>query len=259
MAFGFEFSVVDNELQLGTLVASVLADNPDAAAKAAQRSAAKFADIVKRSLGRTGSFLFQEAKAAFGPSNPLGLAPAQVIDGMREKNYANESAAKMAANPFAKDAKTFSEAVRKNKFVYNKGKQHQRQAGAGFRALMQYRFQGDNQDNVSLDYKKYSLYVGLIPERRGGPKWEAAFDNWQRPGPIGYQGESTRRFLAAIGIYVKRGFAPVRPERNVLGQVEERNKPEDVFAKALIERINKATDNTVTAFFGYDKPKKRRR
>ena len=259
MAFGFEFSVVDNELQLGTMVAAVLAGDPELAAKAAQRSAAKFADIVKRSLGRTGSNLFQEAKAAFSNSNPLGLEPAQTIDAMRAKFYVANPNKQPKFNIFTKEAKTFSEAVRKNKFVYNKGKQHQRVAGAGFGPLMQYRFQGDNQDNVSLDFKKYSMTVGLIPERRGGTKWEAAFDNWQRPGPIGYQGESTRRFLAAIGIYVKGGFAPVRPARNVLGQVKERNNPETLFAAALTERINKATDNTIITYFGTEKTKKRKR
>lgn len=214
---GFSTKVYASEGDdISSLIAQIMADNSLATAQKAAKGAEAFDKIVRRSLGKTGSFLFKKLKGGFKDGS-LGLSPLRTHPAngatMSEmlKRFRPQD---LAGGVKVKPVKT------------------SRQPGGKFAALMQYEID---------DHDGKNLTVGLIPKRRGGDKWAKRFSDWQEAGDID-QNEFFKfnligmyRYFKALGMPITK--FPSRPARNVIEKIDEREDPTSLFEKFFLERL----------------------
>lgn len=203
---------------VGSLIAQILADNALAIAQKGRMSVEVFDKVVRRSLGRTGSAIFRNLKAGFRNKSlrlqPLRIHPANgvVMTEMLSRTRPWELIRGVTPEPLTLPKKP----------------------GENLAKLMQYELDEHDGKNVT---------VGLIPKRRGGDKWARRFKNWQEAGEIelnDYANGNERtmfNYFKALGMPIRKH--PARPERDVIGQVEARTKPIQMFEKFFLERLLK--------------------
>lgn len=207
---------------LGALIAQIIADNSLSLAQKKKLSVDKMNSIVRRAQGKTGSLLFRSLKKGF-TDGTLNIEPLR-------RHPANNA---MMADTIA----AFRPWELKNIDGVPKPITRSRKPGGKLKNLMQYQLSENDSGTGG------QLTVGLIPERRGGDKWAKRFSDWQESGEIdrsqfyNFSLSGMFKYLSALGMPVSK--FPRRPERNVIGKIEARERPIELFEKLFLERLLK--------------------
>lgn len=207
---------------IASLVAQIFSDNPSLALKASKLAAKKLDSIVKRSMGKTGSFLFRQLKTDLR-KNTFGLKELTRYTNPNSRFKGALMTDVLKANrPWSLSTARVTKSRRKT--------------GAKWANLMQYQ--------LDFSESKKQLEVGLIPERRGGKEWARRFADWQIGGRIrvenflNYSPSSMFTFFQALGMPISK--FPTRPARPIISRVEAEYNPVKLFEQFFIERLTEA-------------------
>jgi hypothetical protein len=219
---GFEAKMVaDSGNDLGALIAQILADNALSVAQKSKLSADKFQNIVDRALTKTGSTLMYDLKA--GLKGKKDFAPKRVYS----KTGMIMSDIIAAARPGkASTARLLSALV-------NMGK---KAAGEKFAGRM--RFDIGEQPGS----RDREIDVGLRKQDRSKGSWRQIFSTFQEAGNVNIYGSepgSMRRYLAAIGLPIRKDTTLKRPARPIVDDTGKRLNPAQLFEKLFLERLLK--------------------
>jgi hypothetical protein len=202
---------------IGAIIAQAVADNPVTAGTMGLQA---FNKVLRRAAGATGSALFREVRGAFTKANPYGLKP-------------------LATHPSGALIAPLVE----NYFAQKRGKKMRPRrgyaAGSGFRSLMQYRMTPELPKGAPVPNTPPNIEVGLIPERRGGNEWAEKFRDWQQGRVLPYRSSSMYAMMAQLGLPISGTTDLTSPNRDVIGKVENKERPLEMFRQKLYERLTR--------------------
>ena len=201
---------------LARLLAEALSTNPQAAKKLSDRITA----IRNRSLGATGKFYRLELRKAI-KGQYSGINMEKIVysrtGGIMDSTMDKYRPGSKRTFP------TQKKPVEKGNPI----------AGKKLAGLMQ-SLTDDSAGNVT---------AGLIPKRRGGVRWAERFHLFQIKGSVQIPTRDRKiagKYMAALGIPIRRGTALTRPRRPIIETVENKNPIGAVFTRLFIERFNRA-------------------
>jgi len=207
---------------IASLVTQILSDKPSLALKASKLAVKKMDSIIRRSMGKTGSFLFRRLKTDLR-KNTFGLK-----DFTRYTNPESKFTGSIIS-----DVLKFNRPRERNT---PRARKSNRKVGAKWANLMQYQ----------LDFSdKKQLEVGLIPERRGYKKWADRFADWQTGGLVDisqyrYDASPSSMFKYFQALTMPLTKFPTRPARPIISKVEAEYNPVKLFEQFFIERLTEA-------------------
>jgi len=221
------------DTEIGKILAEAMAESLDPTSAKKMRSNIgldAFNNMIRRSMGKTGSHLFKLIRRAFSTENPYGLDQLAFYT--------------PTGQPISW---TMENKPPKGKYDYHRGRRGKGKylaPGSGFSGLMQYRITPESARGAKNPQPADNMTVGIIPERRGGNKWAARFAEWQTAGRVipSYDRAgpgSERGYWGALGMPMKAMTQPKRPERQVISQVESQEKPVELFKRNFLERLMK--------------------